>query len=81
MHPGLVRVFGLAIPLMGWLATAIGGYYRGLKKLNTYEYLCPKCKNGNVVARNYGSFDQFEEGKCSTCGYKYDGFTEYYING
>jgi Zn ribbon nucleic-acid-binding protein len=42
----------------------------------THEYECPKCHNGNVKAEVYGSFDQFEHGECSTCGYSYDGLTE-----
>jgi hypothetical protein len=48
-------------------------------KPDTFEYECPKCHNGNILAETYGSYDQFESGACMTCEYKYDGFTEDYI--
>ena len=55
-------------------------WLRGIiDKVCYFTYLCPRCGNGMVKAYNYGTYDQFESGKCSTCPYEYDGFTEDYL--
>jgi len=53
--------------------------FPSFKDLGKFEYECPRCHNGNVVAKMYGTYDQFEEGACTTCEYKYNGLTEDYI--
>jgi transposase-like protein len=46
------------------------------KEFDKFEYECPRCHNGNVIAQTYGAYDQFERGKCTTCEYEYDDLTE-----
>lgn len=89
IRPSIIRLIPAAIVGLGWLGTTALAYIRGskilqkmkdaheaYKDLSRFRSLCPKCKNGDVVGEIYGSYDQFETGKCETCGWEYDCLTE-----